>query len=63
MLNKKNQKYNEICTTLPTSNTNQFPNYIATIYFIDNNGIQVFSNPTNEEVIDSIQQLTESVEN
>lgn len=55
--------YDEICTTLPTSNTNQFPNYIATIYFIDNNGIQVFSNPTTEEVIDSIQQLTESVEN
>lgn len=55
--------YDEICTTLPTSSTNQFPNYIATIYFIDNNGIQVFSNPTNDEVIDSIQQLIESVEN
>ena len=55
--------YDEICTTLPTSNTNQFPNYIATIYFIDDNGIQVFSNPTTEEVIDSIQQLIESVEN
>lgn len=55
--------YDEICTTLPTSNTNQFPNYIATIYFIDDNGIQVFSNPTTEEVVNSIQQLIESVEN
>ena len=55
--------YDEICTTLPTSNTNQFPNYIATIYFIDDNGIQVFNNPTKDEVTQSIQQLIESVEN
>ena len=54
--------YDEICTTLPTSNKNQFPSYIATIYFIDNNGIQVFSNPTNEEVIYSIKQLIKNIE-
>ena len=54
--------YDEICTTLPTSNKNQFPNYIATIYFIDDDGIQVFGNPTNEEVIDSIKQLIENIE-
>ena len=55
--------YDEICTTLPTSNTNQFPNYIVTIYFINDNGIQVFNNPTKDEVTQSIQQLIESVEN
>lgn len=55
--------YDEICTILPSSNKNQFPNYIATIYFIDDNGIQVFSNPTIEEVIDSIQQFIENIEN
>lgn len=54
--------YDEICTTLPTSNKNQFPSYIATIYFIDDNGIQVFGNPTKNEVIESIQQLIESIE-
>ena len=54
--------YDEICTTLPTSNKNQFPSYIATIYFIDNNGIQVFGNPTNEEVIISIKQLIKNIE-
>ena len=54
--------YDEICTTLPTYNQNRFPSYIATIYFIDNNGIQVFGNPTNEEVIDSIKQLMEDIE-
>ena len=54
--------YDEICTTLPTSNKNQFPSYIATIYFIDDEGIQVFGNPTNEEVIDSIKQLIKNIE-
>lgn len=54
--------YDEICTTLPTSDKNQFPSYIATIYFIDDNGIQVFGNPTNEEVIDSIKQLIKNIE-
>lgn len=54
--------YDEICTTLPTSNQNRFPSYIATIYFINNNGIQVFGNPKNEEVIDSIKQLMEDIE-
>lgn len=54
--------YDEICTTLPTYNQNRFPSYIATIYFIDNNGIQVFGNPTNEKVIDSIKQLMEDIE-
>ena len=54
--------YDEICTTLPTSNKNQFPSYIATIYFIDDNGIQVFGNPTKDEVIYSIKQLIESIE-
>ena len=54
--------YNEICTTLPTSDKNQFPSYIATIYFIDDNGIQVFGNPTNEEFIDSIKQLIKNIE-
>ena len=54
--------YDEICTTLPTSNQNQFPTYIATTYFIDDNGIQVFGNPTNEEVIDSIKQLIKNIE-
>lgn len=54
--------YDEICTTLPTSNKNQFPSYIATIYFIDDNGIQVFGNPKNEEVIDSIKKLIKSIE-
>lgn len=54
--------YDEICTTLPTSKKNQFPSYIATIYFIDDNGIQIFGNPTKEEVIDSIKQLIESIE-
>ena len=54
--------YDEICTTIPTSNQNQFPSYIATIYFIDDDGIQVFGNPTNEEVINSIKQLIKSIE-
>ena len=54
--------YDEICTTLPTSNKNQFPSYIATIYFIDDDGIQVFGNPTKDEVIDSIKQLIENIE-
>lgn len=54
--------YDEICTTLPTSDKNQFPSYIATIYFIDDNGIQVFGNPTNEKVIDSIKQLIKNIE-
>lgn len=54
--------YDEICKTLPTSDKNQFPSYIATIYFIDDNGIQVFGNPTNEEVIDSIKQLIKNIE-
>lgn len=53
--------YDEICTTLPTSNKDQFPNYITTIYFIDDNSIQVFGNPTNEEVIDSLKQLIENI--
>lgn len=54
--------YDTICTTLPTSDKNQFPSYIATIYFIDDNVIQVFGNPTNEEVIDSIKQLIKNIE-
>lgn len=54
--------YDEICTTLPTSDKNQFPSYIATIYFIDDNGIQVFGNPTKEEVIDSIKKLIKNIE-
>lgn len=54
--------YDKICTTLPTSDKNQFPSYIATIYFIDDNVIQVFGNPTNEEVIDSIKQLIKNIE-
>ena len=54
--------YDEICTTLPMSNKNQFPSYIATIYFINDNGIQVFGNPTNEEVIDSIKKLIKNIE-
>lgn len=68
-LTKSNYKYNftitqndEICTTLPTSNKNQFPSYIATIYFIDDNGIQVFGNPTNDEVIDSIKKVIKNIE-
>ena len=54
--------YDEIYTTLPTSNKHQFPNYISTIYFIDDDGIQVFGNPTNKEVIESIQQFIKSIE-
>ena len=54
--------YDEICTTLPTSDKNQFPSYIATIYFIDDNGIQVFGNPTNKEVINSIKKLIKNIE-
>ena len=54
--------YDEICITLPTSNKHQFPSYIATIYFIDDKGIQVFGNPKKDEIIESIQQLIESIE-
>lgn len=54
--------YDEICTTLPTSNKNQFPSYIDTIYFINDNGIQVFGNPTNDEVIDSIKKVIKNIE-
>lgn len=54
--------YDEIYTTLPTSNQNQFPSYIATTYFIDDNGIQVFGNPTNKEVINSIKKLIKNIE-
>ena len=54
--------YDEICTNLQTSNQNQFPSYIATIYFIDDDGIQVFGNPTNEEIIDSIKKLIKNIE-
>lgn len=54
--------YDEIYTTLPTSNKNQFPSYITTIYFIDDNGIQVFGNPTNKEVINSIKKLIKNIE-
>ena len=54
--------YDEICTTLPTSNKNQFPSYIAAIYFIDDDGIQVFGNPTKKEVIESVQKLIKSIE-
>ena len=54
--------YDEIYTTLPTSNKNQFPSYITTIYFIDDNCIQVFGNPTNKEVINSIKKLIKNIE-
>lgn len=54
--------YDEICTTLPTSSQKEFPYYISDIYFIDDNGIQVFGIPSNEEVIDSIQQFIENIE-
>lgn len=54
--------YDEICTILPTFNNNQFPSYIPTIYFIDDDGIQIFGEPKENEVIDSIKKLIKNIE-
>lgn len=53
--------YDEIKQLLTRNNKNQFPSYVSTIYFIDDNGIQVFGNPTKDEVIESIRQLIENI--
>lgn len=49
--------YDEIKQLLPRNDKNQFPSYISTIYFIDDNGVQVFDTPTKDEVIESIRHL------
>lgn len=54
--------YDQITQLLPKNNKNQFPNYISTIYFIDDNGIQAFGNPTKDEVIESIKQVIKYIE-
>lgn len=54
--------YDEICTILPTFNNNQFPSYIPNIYFIDDDGIQIFGEPKENEVIDSIKKLIKNIE-
>lgn len=59
---KLDEKDLDIISYLPTSNKIQFPSYITTIYFINDNGIQVFGNPTNKEVINSIKKLIKNIE-
>ena len=49
--------YVKITHILTRNKQNQFPSDIAIIYFIDDNGIQVFDTPTQDEVIESIRQL------
>ena len=52
--------YDKITHILTRNKQNQFPSDIAIIYFIDDNGIQVFDTPTKDEVIESIRQVTEN---
>jgi hypothetical protein len=49
--------YSKIAHTLMRNKQNQFPCDISIIYFIDDDGIQVFDTPTKDEVIESIRQL------
>lgn len=52
--------YVKITHILTRNKQNQFPSDIAIIYFIDDNGIQVFDTPTKDEVIESIRQVIEN---
>lgn len=54
--------YDQITQLLPKNNKNQFPNYVSTIYFIDDKGIQAFGNPTKDEIIESIKQLIKYID-
>ena len=49
--------YVKITHILSRNKQNQFPSDIAIIYYIDDNGIQVFDTPTQDEVNESIRQL------
>lgn len=49
--------YAKVTHILTRNKQNQFPSDIAIIYFIDDNGIQVFDTPTKDEVLESIRQL------